>query len=930
MGKINRYPYVIGWLLTNLLGSNSYASTFNDQITLAEFGTTTNNNISLQPSSLYTFSPPGQLMSTNNFQTLQLNFGGYVTGRLPCRIGLFNISECATTVGNIPFGTQISLPSVTIAGNQNAGIEPNRNLIELSNPNFIVFSFVEGLTDISVDLSESESFVTFDTTYEYSGTQYMRNINLPSSAYHDFRYEDVTPYLVFGSGILVDLQIDGVSVVLPTAGTVINLVPGTKFRFILENPEQYPGNVQEWFVYAQSDMATTPIQFLMQYTLTADDQIQNVVLTSQSGPYTGYLRVAAIQPLLPMAEPNSLRPKIPPGWQLATQIQSTPATPLSMFMLWPYSWVQNVVPQIIFNQNANVFISSCPTNSLLIPLVARANFAVANCWYNQLVDRQNAGQQVFDDGTNSFVTLVNMLIAKYYDADILNYQSTIARGVSTPNLSITPSVSAMEAMFDAHRSEVLESAELEFNPDGSYQFFVSALDSISTFPAGTATLPLFSFLGYQTIADGFNIIGSATNKDPIKGDVNYVEGNIGPSAGTYLIQFKGQALPVWAGRFLPDDFWSRLQGSDRISLICQLNKVLSSPLPGYNSSVYNQGKILFQLAMTAQYATYVLLAQQGILPPYSPHFVAPTSVSSRVQPLITMIENLLNTWLISRTFAGASVPNYLVGDYSGALGADVLRRGIVAYLGTTTSTGGDSDSGNAVYTGHNRQYGYFLGAAAIAITLDQLFNNTSWIASSQTNASAFTGTTKQFVDMLWRDYANPAEDDEDSLPFYRYGNSWEGLSSSKGMPPTGAYPSRNNESISEDFNGYYASFLYARAIQNTPTSQISLADQQGFNILQYFSNANMAMIMRAGRALFYNNGNWVYTNEPFNFNQTTGIEWDNMVDSGVTFSPGYPPCFFSTEGCLYSQYKFDLFCTDLVNQFKTYCQCQGAGCSCKE
>lgn len=908
-------------LLSFLLTINIFGATFNNQLTLAEFGTATNQNISLQPASLYDFVP-AQVMRTNDFQTLQLKFGDYATGRLPCRIGLFNISECTTTVGSIPFGTQISLPSVALAGDQNAGVEPNRNLIEQSDPNFIVFSYTEALVELAIDMTESATFTTFDSIYAHSPTAVMRNINLPCSGYHDFRYEGVTPKLVFGSGILVAMEIDNVSVVLPTAGTSINLVAGTKFKFVFVNPTQYPAHRQTWLIYAQSDTAVTPIQFLMSYTLTADDRIQNIVLTSQSGAYTGYLRAAAIQTSLPHAMPNSLRPRTAPQWQLATQIQSLPATPLSMFMLWPYDWTKRVGPQLVFNQNTNVFTSSCSTNSLLIPLLARSNFETANCWYNQLIDKQNAGQQVFDIGTNSFVTLFNMLVAHYYDADISNYQSTIARGVSTPNLGIQPSAATMEQMFDAHRSEVLESAELEFNPDGSYQFFISTLDSIATFPTGTAVLPLFSFLGYQTLADGFNIINSATNRDPIKGDVNYVEGNIANFPGSYLIKFKGQDLPTWAGRFIPDDFWSRLRGLDKTSLLCQLNKVLNSPLPGYDSSTYQQGKILFQLAMTAKYATYLLLAQQGRLPPYPPGYVAPASVSSRVQPLIDRIEDLLDTWLITRTFEGSSVSNFFVGDTRGV--------GIVAFVGTTSSTGGTQDSGNAVYTGHNRQYGYFLGAAAIAIELDKLFNNTPWIASSQTNTVPFSGMTKQFVDMLWRDYANPAEDDTSDMPFYRYGNQWEGISSSKGLPPTGVYPSRNNESISEDFNGYYASYLYARAIENTPTSVIPATDQQGFNILDYFSKANLAMIMRGARALFYNNGNWVYKNTPFDFNQTTGTEWDNMVDSGVAFSLGYPPCYFSKEGCLYSQYKFDLFCTDIVNQFNAYSQCQNEGCSCQK
>lgn len=922
MNRLQRVTRPLFFLMGLHCLTASYAVTFNNQITLANFGTVTNQNISLQPSSQYTPALLGQVMKTNDYQTLQLKFGGYATGRLPCRVGMFNVSECATAVGDIPFGTQLSLASYILAGDQSANIEPNRYLKQVQDPNFIVFSFKETLSQIVVDLSESESLVTCNTIYENSLSKFMTNINFPSSGYHDIRYEDVTPKLVFGSGLLIDIELDGAVVILPTSGNVINLPAATKFKFVFKNPASDPEDVQIWFVYAQSEVATTKIQFQMHYTLTKTGALTGVSLTSQSGPYEGFLRVAAIQPVIPFAKNNVLRTRTTPKWQLATEIQSIPATPLSMFMLWPEAWTQSVGTQIVFNQNTNVFLSSCPTNSLLIPLLARSNYPIATCWFNQLIDKQLQGQQVFDIGTNAFVTLANMFIAHYYSNDIQDFQSGIARGVSTPDLRIHSSIPIMEQMFDDHRSEVISSAELEFNPDGSYQFFASTFDSIPTFPQGKAPLPLFSFLGYQTLADGFNIVNEATNKDPIKGDINYVEGNIASMPGSFLVKFKGQSLPDWADRFLPDDFWKRITGFDKTNLICQLNRTLAAPFPEYIEDVYVQGKALFQIAMTARYATYVLLAQQGVFPPYPVGYKAPASVTSRIQPLINMIENILDTWLISQKFNGNPVPNFFAGD--------TLGYGVVAVQGTGSATGGVTDQGNAVYTGHNRQYGYFLGAAAIAIQLDRLFGNPSWIGSMATNTVPYTGTVKQFVDMLWRDYANPALDDAASMPFYRYGNSWEGLSSSKGMPPVGAFPSRNNESISEDFNGYYATFLYSTAIRSLPTSEISAADQQGFDLLGYFSQANLSMIMRSARGLFYNNGNWVYKYTPFNFNQTTGIEWDNMVDSGVLFALHKPPCYFSKEGCLYSKYKFDLFCTDLVNQFNSYCECQDEGCSCQK
>ncbi|MBM3191073.1 MAG: hypothetical protein FJZ63_00265 [Chlamydiae bacterium] len=893
--------------LASLLGS-----TFNNQISLVSFGTVTNQNISLQNSSHYTFEFSDEILRTNDFQTLQLNFGNYAAGRYACRIGVFNVSESANTVGRIPFGSQLSLPSFVYAGDQSADIEPNRFISEPRDPNFITFSFSETLDEVLIDLTESETSTTCHVTYESGPLQYMRNINFPLSAYHDIRYEDVTPYLVFGTGVLIELYVDGTKQTLPTSGNPLTLPSGTKFKFVMRNPKDYPLHQQTWIIYAQSELGTTPIQFTMGYSLT-DDGFPTELTLSAASTFEGYLRTVAMQIDKPLAQPNALRVRTPPDWQLATQIQSMPVTPLEMFMLWPYAWTQIVGPQIIFNQDNNVFLSSCTTNSILVPLVTLYNFDIANCWYNQLIDKQTRGEVVFDIGTNSFVTLVNMLIAKYYKADIQSYQSTFPNGVSTPLLGISPSASTMETMFDQHRSEVVLSSELEFNSDTSYQFYASTFDIVNTFPSSTAKLPLFNFPGYQTLADGFNIVSNATNKDPIKGDINYVEGNIASTPGSYLLQLKGQALPSWAPRFLPDDFWLRLQGSDKTNLMCQLNSVLASDLPSYNTSVYTQGQILFQLAMTAKYATYVLLAQNKQLPPYPSGYAVPSSIKSRIQPLLDTIEDLLETWLVSHQFEGSSVANYFAGDE--------LGKGIVAVQGTGSSTGGVQDSGNAVYTGHNRQYGYFLGAAAIAIELDRLFGNTAWIASSQTNTSSFTGTMKQFVDMLWRDYANPATDDQHNLPFYRYGNQWEGLSSSKGLPPVNAYPSRNNESISEDFNGYYASYLYAVQIQKTPYSVISSANQAGFSLLQTFSNTNLAMIQRSARAMFYNNGNWVYKYGPFDVNKTTGIEWDNMVDSGTNLTLQSPSCYFSREGCIYSPYKFNLFCTELVNQFNSRPQC---------
>ena len=155
--------------------------------------------------------------------------------------------------------------------------------------------------------------------------------------------------------------------------------------------------------------------------------------------------------------------------------------------------------------------------------------------------------------------------------------------------------------------------------------------------------------------------------------------------------------------------------------------------------------------MTAKYGLYVLLAQQNILPPYQRSLEVPISVKSKIQPVVKRIQELINTWLITHKHKGNEVSNYLVYDQT--------ANGIVAIQGATSSTGGISDSGNAVYTGHNRQYGNFLAAAAICIDIDNIFQNTRWIQKDLVTEIGFAASTKQFVDILWRDYANPSVDD---------------------------------------------------------------------------------------------------------------------------------------------------------------------------
>ena len=894
---------------------------FNNELSFTDFGTVINLNTSLQAVNQYTLVPM-DVMRTNNFQTLQLKFGEYIQGRFPCRVGLFNISESQETVGRIPFGTQITLPAYIFDGDGSRNISCNNFIQQTKDPSFWVCSFQETLDEIETDFSESETAQVAYVTYTTSApSKYMKNLNVPISAYHDVEYVGLTPKLVLGKGRVTRIELDGAVAVLPSTGTSVTLLPSTKFKFIIANEPEEPQSLQTWLLYAQSDIQKTPITFVMSYKIDPEGYLYDVELIA-SAVYTGYLRWAAIQTTMPDYTKNPIRSQIAPDWALASEIQSMPASPLCMFMLWPYHWTKLAGQQLLYNQEANIFTTSYPNVSLLLPLLARYNFSVANGWFNQILDKSEKfpTESYFDISTNSFMTLFNMLIAKYYDQDIAAFQSTIARGVSTPYISIHSNYAVMESMFDDHRGELIMNYNINFNADGSYEFDIGTLDNITTFPAGKATLPLFNFLGYQTLADGYNIINEAVNKDPIKGDVCYVNGNIGASAGSYTLKFKQQSLPTWANRFIPDDFWFRLSSLEKTSLICQLNRFLNRPLPGYVDDVYDQGKILYQLAVTAKYANYLLLAQQSILPPYPKNPQILPSIQQKITYITNRVKELLDTWLITHKYQGQSVANYFASD--------TTANGVVAIKGASSPTGGVTDSGNAVYTGHNRQYGYFLLAAGLVIELDRIFK-LNWIGQNSTNFLAHTALREKFIDMLWRDYANPNVMDLESMPYYRYGNSWEGMSSSKGMPPVGAFASRNNASISEDFNGYYATYIYGNNIFAASDAEIPAVDKEGYDGLAVFSLGNLNMITRAGRGLFYNNPAWVYSTGPFGYNITTGTNWDDRAEMFVDMERGSPPAYFSPEGAVYSNYRFGIFSTDLIQQLNQICQPQQQGCGCQ-
>lgn len=174
--------------------------------------------------------------------------------------------------------------------------------------------------------------------------------------------------------------------------------------------------------------------------------------------------------------------------------------------------------------------------------------------------------------------------------------------------------------------------------------------------------------------------------------------------------------------------------------------------------------------------------------------------------------------------------------------------------GVVTSAGYDNlgaDFGATKYTDHQFHYGYFVHAAAIIAYLDP-----SWL---------LTGTNKEWVDMLVRDYANPAGDDK--FPFSRgfdwyNGHSWSG---GLGQHADG----QDQESSSEDTLASYALKMWGRvtgdlAMEGRGTLMLAI---QARSLADYY---------------LYTSDNTVQPAEYIG-NKAAGILFENKIDHQTYF-----------------------------------------------
>ncbi len=656
--------------------------------------------------------------------------------------------------------------------------------------------------------------------------------NVIGNAYHDIEYNGLTPLITFSQATLQSFFVDGVRRPLPSGS---QSEAGRKFKFVFDNG-------QTWLVYVEQSI--DPISLIA----TNNGRVQ------AAAPFVGILRVAVIQ-TTPVENigPVVRNPQVGRFWSTAADTQTSPVTPISPFLLWPQQWVTKVDAQIVHNIQRGIFVPTCGIVAELLPLLARRNFTAASRYF------QSIHQVAYPLGLNRFNNFFLLLLTNNLSASIDSYQSASR---PSPSYGIVPSAALTEASYDAYRHTIPLTADIFFSAN-SYEWAYSCI--------GGAINPLILFPAYKRLDPTLHSapIPAFAVLDPIKGPL------LGVSAVNGMVSFQEGPLPsFYATDYIPPTLAFKGQELSRLQSLfkeVQAEIITATTLP-------ETGQQLFELALSVKIAQFVFARIPGVS----------SFIKSFTQPLIDQIKTTLNQWLITHVDAqGNPLPDSFTGD--------TLTPGVVSTSGVlqTTNATEQLDQGNAIYNVHHSQYGLWLGAAAIVIQWDDLFNTQDpWIAQliSTTDKSSIV-KRKVFMDMLWRDSRNPDKEDIAGLPFNRHGNPWEGHSTDSGTLYTPLAQGRLEESLALDFNSWVGVDQYAKAILATPA--LDAADKAGFDILQTFAEANMQLTATSGK-LYYQDNNWLYT-LPYAINLTVGMEFDTQTEAATTLQPGSPSCQLLTR-----------------------------------
>jgi endo-1,3(4)-beta-glucanase len=174
------------------------------------------------------------------------------------------------------------------------------------------------------------------------------------------------------------------------------------------------------------------------------------------------------------------------------------------------------------------------------------------------------------------------------------------------------------------------------------------------------------------------------------------------------------------------------------------------------------------------------------------------------------------------------------------------------------------DYGSTLYNDHHFHYGYYVYTMAVLAKLDP-----NWLQQPiQTTEGNVTPAA--WINILIRDYANPNHDDA-FLPYARHTDPFDGHAYASGLGIAFS-DGRNQESVSEAVNAYYAIALLGEALHD---------EKQ-----MLWGKLLLAQELRAAHTYWQIlRDSKVYSPEFIKDNQITAVLWDGKTDAHTWFGP---------------------------------------------
>ncbi len=604
-------------------------------------------------------------------------------------------------------------------------------------------------------------------------------------------------------------------------------------------------------------------------------------------------------------------------WFVAPVVQGIDVLPFTLFTLVPYNWTNKIILQTMLNNtelsttdlawlgtlNGLYRLStSGQALGLLLPYLAFDDGSitlssgsifddVATPYFEDMTDSTNAAAwggsvptppaPIGDTSMSLFTTAFLMGVSNGQSSSIKSTQEGFVTNDYPVYTSSTTGIPAV-SIFDNYRSAIPTSVSSvsyasSSSSDTHTWEYTTATNAGSS---GSSTEPLICFPGWFNLDTSVNTLEEAIFPDFIKGNLFTA-----PTSNGQIV-FTEAKWPSWIenGEYLPTTDLDSLFGTNSSTVKTWLSKLyLEQQLPFPNiiptnseqwptqngfaqplfqltsafQQLYGTGKLIFQLAMTANFmATYL----EDIS-------TSQSDIVAATQPLIDYVKRVLIDFLIIKPpnvdhYVADGTNHGLCSYGSPQFQVPTANNPVPPYLNTLgfeqqSNLGGGVGFGNPIYNDHILQYGYFLQAAAVVILWDQNYGTDGEFINQQIlGADGNLYLMRHYIDLIWRDTVNPFIE-TGGFPFMRGINVWEGHGSAAGFPyitttsgiflPTG----RNLESICENYNTLLGAYYYANAVINDPAITLSTDQTNLYNTLRDASLVNMKITSKAAKAIWY-------------------------------------------------------------------------------